>query len=307
MEAVHIILGQVRDMGVDLLAHLPQLTISLMIVVVTWLSARLLYRLLGRLFARFQLRPSLVELFQKLAITAIWLGGILAAAIITFPTLTPAKVLTTIGLGSIAIGFAFKDIFENFFAGVLILLREPFQLGDFIESEGIEGKVEEITIRDTYLRQTDGQRVVLPNAQLFKNPVTVRADWPRRRVTVICGVGYGEDVDQARDVMYHAVNGLDTVDPSQEVQIFAQAFGPSSIDYEVTWWTGSQPVEVRASRDQVVAAVKRALDTAGIEIPFPYRTLTFKEPLDILRRDTPGWGDNDQDSAPQRNSPTSPP
>ncbi|MDH3601588.1 MAG: mechanosensitive ion channel family protein [Candidatus Tectomicrobia bacterium] len=307
MEAVRIILGQLRDMGIDLLAHLPQLTISLMIVAVTWLVARILYRIVGRLFTRFRLRPSLVELFQKLVITAIWLGGILAAAIITFPTLTPAKVLTTIGLGSIAIGFAFKDIFENFFAGVLILLREPFQLGDFIESEGIEGKVEEITIRDTYLRQTDGQRVVLPNAQLFKNPVTVRTDWSRRRVTVICGVAYGENVDQARDVIYNAVNGLDTVDPSQDVQIFAQAFGPSSIDYEVTWWTGSQPVEVRASRDKVVAAVKHALDEAGIEIPFPYRTLTFKEPLEILRRKTSGWDDNHQkpksESAPSRSTP----
>jgi small-conductance mechanosensitive channel len=263
-----------------------------MIVVVTWLATRLLHRLVASLLTPLHLRPSLVELFQKLVTTAIWLGGILAAAIVTFPTLTPAKVLTTIGLGSIAIGFAFKDIFENFFAGVLILLREPFQLGDFIESEGIEGQVEEITIRDTYLRQTDGQRVVLPNAQLFKNPVTVRTDWSRRRVTVICGVAYDEDVDRAREVIYNAVKGLDKVDPSQDIQIFAQAFGASSIDYEVTWWTGSQPVEVRASRDQVVAAVKRGLDEAGIEIPFPYRTLTFKEPLETIRRKTSGCDDH---------------
>jgi small-conductance mechanosensitive channel len=127
--------------------------------------------------------------------------------------------------------------------------------------------------------------VVIPNAQLFKNPVTVRTDLDRRRVTIRCGVAYGEDVDNARDVIYKAVEGLETVDTDQGIQIFAQAFGASSIDFEVTWWTGSQQVEVRASRDKVVAAVKRALDEAGIEIPFPYRTLTFHEPLEtILRR-----------------------
>jgi small-conductance mechanosensitive channel len=75
---------------------------------------------------------------------------------------------------------------------------------------------------------------------------------------------------------------MDSVDSDKKVQIFAQAFGASSIDFEVTWWTGSSPLEIRQSRDQVVAAVKRALDEAGIEIPFPYRTLTFKEPLETV-------------------------
>ena len=201
------------------------------------------------------------------------------AAVIVFPDFTPAKLLTVIGLGSIAIGFAFKDIFENFLAGILILFREPFQIKDFIECEGMEGFVEDINIRDTNIRRVDGQRIVIPNAMLFKNPVKVRTDLDRRRVTVMCGVAYGEDVDEARQVIYEAVDKLDSVDSDKKVQIFAQAFGASSIDFEVTWWTGSSPLEIRQSRDEVVASVKRALDDAGIEIPFPYRTLTFKEPL----------------------------
>ena len=83
-----------------------------------------------------------------------------------------------------------------------------------------------------------------------------------------------------------AVREVDSVrDDVKDVQIFAQAFGASSIDFEVTWWTGSEPVDIRRSRDKVVSAVKRALDEEGIEIPFPYRTLTFKEPLSLLGRD----------------------
>ncbi|MFZ1747449.1 MAG: mechanosensitive ion channel family protein [Nitrospirales bacterium] len=239
-------------------------------------------RILTRIFSRFGIRESLSELLRKLTYIGIWIVGVLIAAIIIFPSLTPGKILTGLGLGSIAIGFAFKDIFENFLAGILILLREPFQLGDVIECEELEGFVEEITIRDTHIRQTDGQRVVIPNSMLFKNPVTVRTDRDLRRVTIMCGIAYGEDVDRARQVIQQALDGLESVNQDKAVQIFAQGFGSSSIDFEVTWWTGSLHLDIRKSKDKVVAAVKRGLDQANIEIPFPYRTLTFKEPLETL-------------------------
>jgi small-conductance mechanosensitive channel len=124
--------------------------------------------------------------------------------------------------------------------------------------------------------------VIVPNSILFKNPVTIRTDKDLRRVTVICGVAYDVDLDTARSVISDAVKTCGTVEVNDKsVQIFATEFASSSINFEVTWWTGSTPLAVRASRDEVVAAVKRALDDAGIEIPFPYRTLTFKEPLPI--------------------------
>lgn len=110
-------------------------------------------------------------------------------------------------------------------------------------------------------------------------PVTERTDRDLRRVTIICGIAYGENVDTARQVIHQALEGLETVNQDQGIQIFAQGFGDSSVNFEVTWWTGCLPVDIRTSKDKVVAAVKRALDEAKIEIPFPYRTLTFKEPL----------------------------
>jgi len=286
MKPLNVIMESLRKMGENFLSHLPQVVFGCLLLLITWGIGRAADLVLRRVLPRFRLRTSLQELFRQLSYIGIWIVGILASAIVMFPSLTPGKVLTAIGLGSIAIGFAFKDIFENFIAGMLILLREPFQLKDFIECEEIEGFVEDITIRDTHIRQTDGQRVVVPNAKLFKNPVTVRTDLDRRRVTIMCGVAYGEDVDKARGVIADAVQGLDTIDKEKDVQVFAQAFGASSIDFEVTWWTGSKPVDIRKSRDKVVAAVKKALDDAGIEIPFPYRTLTFKEPLKMVMEHT---------------------
>jgi small conductance mechanosensitive channel len=121
-------------------------------------------------------------LLGQIGYLTVWIVGLLIAAVIVSPGMTPAKVLTVLGLSSIAIGFAFKDIVENFFASVLILWRFPFEPGDFIECDGILGKVEDTTIRMTAIRQVDGQLVVLPNAQLFKSPVLVITSQPQRRI-----------------------------------------------------------------------------------------------------------------------------
>ncbi|ETA53387.2 mechanosensitive ion channel protein MscS [Rhodobacteraceae bacterium PD-2] len=264
----------------------PRLGVAILVLLVTALVAWIFRGLLDRVGRRARFRRNLVDVLKLMSNTTIWLLGILMALTVVFPTITPGKALTTLGLGSVAIGFAFKDTFENFLAGILILLREPFQMGDFIECEGAEGRIERITIRDTHIRQTDGQLVVVPNAQLFHNPVTVRTNQEVRRTSILCGVAYGEDVDRARAVIYEAVRTVNLVrDDVRDVQVFAKAFGASSIDFEITWWTGSLPVDIRRSRDKVVAAIKRALDDEGIEIPFPYRTLTFKEPLALHRRE----------------------
>lgn len=259
---------------------LPQILAAVLVLLLVWLLVRAMQSLLPRLLSRAKVRSSLSEVGVMLATVTLWLLGTLVAITIAFPTITPGRALTALGIGGVAVGFAFKDIFENFLAGILLLIREPFSRTDFIECQGIEGQVEEITIRDTHVRQTDGQLVVAPNSIFFMNPVTIRTSRSLRRTTFICGVGYGEDVDHAREIITEAVRHVNSVrDDVRDVQIFAQEFGDSSINFEVTWWTGSRPVDIRASRDSVVAAVKRALDEAGIEIPYPYRTLTFKEPL----------------------------
>jgi small-conductance mechanosensitive channel len=263
---------------------LPQLILSVVFLLFIWAIIKLVQWALPRTLRQARMRRSLVDVVMMLITVGMWLFAVLIAITIAFPTITPGRALTALGVGGVAIGFAFKDVFENFLAGILLLVREPFAIDDFIECEDIEGKVEEITIRDTHIRQTDGQLVVAPNAMFFKNPVTIRTAKDLRRTTITCGVAYGEDIDRAREVIAQAVRAVDEVhNDVSDVQIFAQEFADSAINFEVTWWTGSTPLDIRLSRDKVIASVKRALDDAVIEIPFPYRTLTFKEPLPLTR------------------------
>lgn len=273
-----VVRQSLRSLWTDFLKRSPLLLAAVMILFATGVLAKLVAWVSHRLLDRRGIRASLKDLVYQLNTIVVWIAGLLVATVVAFPGMTPSKALTVLGLGSVAIGFAFKDIFENFFAGILILWRYPFDRGDFVTCEGLTGKVEQITIRNTMIRRLDGELAVVPNATLFKNNVDVLTSQPQRRVRIICGVAYAEDVDQSREVIESAVHSCQSVQGKRTVEVFAQEFASSSINFEVAWWTGSKPVDIRRSRDEVVAAIKRALDNAGIEIPFPYRTLTFKDP-----------------------------
>lgn len=283
METLSILRDQLAGLYAGAVALLPNLIAAAVVLLVTWLAATLVARLLAGTLRRSGLRSALADALHTLARSLIWLLGLLVTATIVFPNLTPASLLTGLGVGSLAVGLAFGDIFENFLAGILIMVREPMRIGDDIHCESISGRVERIAIRDTYIRKRSGELVIVPNSYLFKNPIEVLTDRPQRRIELVVGVAYGEGVDAARKVIEDALLGLETVEASQPVDVLASVFNSSSIDFIVRWWTGSTPIEEHRSRDEVTAAIKAALDGEGIEIPFPYRTLTFKEPLRLDR------------------------
>lgn len=272
------------------LAHTPFFVAGIMMVVFTLILATLAGKATRRFMRKTSRRPSLHDLMVRLTKIVIWVIGLIFTAMVLFPGLTPAKAFGALGLLSVAVGLAFKDIFENFFAGILILWRFPFEAGDVIKCCDVEGRVEAVEVRNTAIRRTTGELVIVPNLFLFKNPCEILTDRNKRRITIIAGVAYGEDVASSVKVIEAAVMGCETVRDDEPVQIFPQAFGDSSIDIEVTWWSGSTPLEERKSRGEVVTAVKRALDEAGIEIPFPYRTLTFKESLTIGKAESSDAG-----------------
>jgi small-conductance mechanosensitive channel len=267
------------DIWSAFIAHIPYIFAGLFFLFLTWIASVVVSKLLTRVLQKTSLRSSLQQLAERFCIVAVWTLGILLAAMVVFPGLTPSKALGAMGIASIAVGFAFKDIFENFFAGILLLWRFPFERGDFIQCQDVTGKVEDIQVRMTQIRVPSGELVVVPNSTLFKNPVTVLTSQDTRRVSIVTGVAYGEEVSAAVGVIKEAVQECSSVDSTRDIQVFPQAFGSSSIDIEVAWWTGSTPLDVRRSRGEIVTAVKAALDRAGIEIPFPYRTLTFKDVL----------------------------
>lgn len=274
---------QLVEMGRDFVRALPNVGIALIVLLLTWFLARFAVSIADRLVGRTRLRSTLKELIDTVVRIGIWLLGLLIALTIVLPGLTPASLIGGLGIGAVAIGFAFQDIFENFLAGVLIMVREKMRIGDVIECQDITGKVEHIALRETHIRALSNELTIVPNSILFKNPVKIVTEDADRRQQLTIGVGYDDDLDQAAETIRSALRSIDEVDKERDVEVYATNFGPSSIDFLVRWWTGSTPKEGYASTDRAVRAIKKALDGAGIEIPYPYVMNAFKEPLPLKR------------------------
>lgn len=265
----------------DFVAHLPYLIAGLLTLVGVWIIAWVVESSVRRALRKRKMRRALKQLLERFAVIVVWVIGLVLTAMIIFPGLTPASALGGLGLLSVAVGLAFKDIFENFFAGILLLWRFPFEDGDYIKCTDFDGRVERVELRNTLIRRTTGELLVVPNATLFKNAVEIVTERPLRRIHITAGVAYGEDVATAAAVIEDAVRKCESVDRAHPVDVFAKEFNSSSIDFDVSWWTESGPREGRRSQGEVITAVKKALDEAGIEIPFPYRTLVFKDAVPI--------------------------
>ncbi|WP_431468877.1 mechanosensitive ion channel family protein [Sphingosinithalassobacter sp. LHW66-3] len=188
-------------------AQLPSVVAGLIFLLLAWIVGKLLARLVRRIAVRRR-RPDLGNLLGSLAFGGLMVAALLVAAAIIFPTVHPGDILAALGIGSVAIGFAFKDILQNLFAGVLILLRRPFLQGDQIEAQGFEGTVEHIESRATLLRTYDGRRVIIPNADIYTSPVVVNTAFPVRRDEYDIGIGFGDRPAEAAGKFLEAIATL---------------------------------------------------------------------------------------------------
>jgi len=198
-------------------------------------------------------------------------------AAIIFPSIKPADLLSTLGIGSIAIGFAFKDILQNWLAGLLILIRQPFTTGDQIVVSGYEGTVQHIEARATLIKTYDGRLVVIPNADVYSKAVTVNTAFEKRRSEYAFGIGYGDDIGRATQVILGALATVEGVEKDPAPDVLPWELGASSVDIKVRWWTDSRRSNVVLVRSRVVGALKTALSEAGIDLPFPTQTVLLHD------------------------------
>lgn len=153
---------------------LPNLVLAVLVFLIFLVIARICKWVFERLGAHRRMRRNAAILLGKLVQLIVLVAGCLIAIPIISPSFTFGNLITTLGISTVAIGFAFQNILQNFLAGILLLLHEPFQVGDYITVTGFEGEVKSIRSRDTIIQTKDGTHVVVPNSTLFMNPVVVR-------------------------------------------------------------------------------------------------------------------------------------
>lgn len=254
----------------DLLARVPYLLLGLLTFVAFIVVARILKSILITAGRRTRLDITLAELLARLVSAATIILGLFVAAVVIFPTFKPGDLIAGLGITSVAIGFAFKDVLQNFFAGILILWRRPFIVGDEIKVREFEGTVEDITTRSTRVKTYDGERAVLPNGDVYTNAVLVRSAYQSRRVRLTVGIGYQDSIESARSVIHDVLSNIEGVLDNPEPWVYVSELAPSSVNFNVYFWTPPQQATVLAVTDKVITGIKLKLDDANIDIPYPH-------------------------------------
>ncbi len=227
--------------------------------------------------------------------------GFLLAATVVVPTLKPGDLVAGLGVGSVAIGFAFKDILQNWLAGMLLLFRQPFEVGDQIIAQGYEGTVERIETRATVIKTYDGRQVLIPNSQVYTNNVLVNTAFDQRRSQYDIGIGYGDDIEEAKRVILNAVQEVDGVLSDPKPEVIVSSLGDFAVVLRPRWWTDSKRTDVVHTLSKVMTSAKMALDDAGIDMPYETQVHLFHdqtEDVDGVRgKQREGWPVGDTQSA----------
>jgi small-conductance mechanosensitive channel len=214
---------------------LPNMVLALIVFAIFFFVARTIKKVVKRLTRNRRHARNLGMVLGRLAQGATILVGLFVALSIVIPTFKAGDLIQLLGISGVAIGFAFRDILQNFLAGILILLTEPFQIDDQIVFKNFEGTVENIETRATTIRTYDGRRIVIPNSELFTNSVTVNTAFDNRRLEYDVGIGYGDDIDLAKQLMLDAMHSVNEVlkDPAPDVLVMELA--ESTVNIRVRW------------------------------------------------------------------------
>ena len=264
----------------QMISRIPYLIVASLVFVIFWVLSIFFKKAVTRILGSRKHHQNLVTVFRRVGSALILFLGFMVAMIIAVPSFTPGKLIGALGIGSVAIGFAFKDIFQNLLSGILLLLSEPFRIGDQIISGNFEGTVEDIQIRATTIRTYDGRKVVIPNSQLYTSTMTVNTAYSQRRLEFDVGIGYENNIIDAQQVILSVLKAAPTVSKLAEPSVIATALADSSVVLRVRWFIddGTQNNRV-ASINEVIILVKEALEEANISIPFPVTTLDTNHPL----------------------------
>lgn len=273
---IRLLTDKLAHWGNELIRLLPNIVVAAVVLVLGLYVAKFLRRIAGRLFKRVSHNETLNSLFNSFIYIVVI--GIVLFTVLSILNLDKAvtTVLTGAGILGLALAFAFQDIAANFMAGILISFRKPIRVGDIVMVQGFEGKVHEINLRDTIIDTFKGQLVIIPNKDVFQNPIENFSRLQKRRFDLDVGVSYGDDLDKVKQVALDAVKDIENVSQINKPTLFFTGFGDSSINFKIRVWIDSaDSLKFRQMGSDVIVALKKAFDANDIMLPFPIRTLDF--------------------------------
>jgi len=243
----------------------PGLLWALVVLFVGWKGIGYLVHMLERVFEKTEFDEGLESFLTSLA--SIGLKMVLLVSVAGMLGFETTTLITMLGAMAFAVGMALQGSLANFAGGVLLLVFKPFKAGDFIEAQGYKGKVAAVQIFQTILRTTDNKQVVIPNGDLSNGSITNYSATGTRRVDMVFGIGYDDDLKKAKEILEKLVGEDERVLKDKDIKIALGNLGDSAVEIYCRVWVKSK--DYWAVKFAMNESVKEAFDNAGISFPYP--------------------------------------
>jgi len=268
---MNILSISLQDLLADFLAFLPTLIAALLIFVLAIYLAGFISRMVRRTMERRKSDPEITLLVAQITRwTILVLGLVFALEQVGFDL---TAFLAGLGILGFTVGFALQDVSKNFVSGLLLLLEQPFDIGDAIEVGEYVGTVAKIDIRATEIYTFDGQNVIIPNGDIFTSPIKNYSRYDKRRLDFTIGVAYGSDLELVRQTTLEVVTSIPGFMSEPEAVLVFNNFGESAIEFSVYFWIDLTQTGYFDAVDAAITGINAAFSANNIDIPFPVRTV----------------------------------
>jgi len=270
-----VLIDSLQQIIADLIRFVPRLIVALMVFVATLLLSRPVTRAVKQTALKHIDNDEMVGLLSGIARWSIISTGLLVA--LDQVNFDITGFVAGLGIAGITVGFALQDIARNFVAGLLLFVRRPFQVGSAVKIGGFSGIVQEIATRDTMLRTWDGEQVIICNSSILENPITNYSALSLRRRTVIIGLGYGQNAQEAMRLFAEAVREIPGVQGEPAPSVYAEALDDSTMRLAARFWIDTKEDNLFKVHSDVVVALSLAAEQSGIELPYPIQNIQLRE------------------------------
>ena len=288
-ESFEGISGKLGEWLDQMILGLPNFILAVIVFILFVFAAKYLGKLLDRLL-RFKVRQaSIREITIKIMkVVVIAIGFFVALGLLNLNTVL-TSVLAGAGVVGLAVGLALQGTLNNTFSGILLSFLPEIQIGDWIENNGYAGRVVEINLRSIVIKEADNNYVIIPNSQVIDAPFKNFSRTSRSRIMVNCGVAYNSDLELVKTITINTISELYPQKKGEEVEFMYNEFGDSSINFVVRFWANvTSNRDILIARSAAIIAIKKVYDEHDVNIPFPIRTLEFKNKLNIQKPSSEG-------------------
>jgi small-conductance mechanosensitive channel len=272
--------GTFEELVQSALLFVPRLISALVTFVLALLLSGLIARWVRRAVGKRIEDPEPCLLISRLARwTVIVAGTLFALDQVNFDV---TGFVAGLGIAGLTVGFALQDIARNFVAGVLLLVRQPIKIGDAVKIDEYAGTVQAVNTRDTIIKTWDGETVILPNVDVFGSAIVNYSARSYRRRTVRIGLGYGQDVAQARHTFLEAIRGVEGVAADPPVTVHAEELGDSALTLAARFWLNQETHNLFDVHSMVIRAILDAAAREKIDLPYPTQTVRLQGKVGTL-------------------------